>query len=228
MNFLKSLVILSLIAPTLMLAEENHVVVGSRQMSEETASTEKTKPAAEEEGDLETAGFIFERYPPIYYSSSHHWLVAITLLDNDQYTLEFEDGSVWKINKYDFDNKAKFWQANDPLTVTQNTRWFSNHNHCIMNKNGEESVEATLFLGPIENGQYSRFIIGIDSIHQEIMLSDNTHWEISCLDSSIFQDWSLNDYIIIGTNSKSSCWDPGSDSLLINVTVNNSARAKQF
>lgn len=230
MKLLKSLVLVSLILPSLLLADgDQHVAIGTRTMSEEAAAqieAEKGKPSDTEE-ELESAGYVFDRYPPIYYSSSHYWLTAVTVLDNNQYTLEFQDGSVWKINSYD-GVKALNWRANDPLTITQNNRWFSKHDYRIINKSNGTSVEANLFLGPIENGQYSRFIIGIDHNKREIMLSDNTHWEISYLDSSIFKDWALSDYVIIGTNSNTSIWDSGSDALLINVNLNNSTRAKQF
>lgn len=234
MKLLKSLARISLILPTLLLAEgeETHVAIGTRPMSEEAAAqieAQKGQPATteEEQGTLESAGYLFDRYPPIYYSNSHHWLNAVTVLDNSQYTLEFEDGSVWKINSYD-GVKALNWRANDPLTITQNNRWFSRHDYRIINKSNGTSVEANLFLGPIERGEYSRFITGIDHSRREIQLSDNTHWEISYLDASIFKDWALSDYIIIGTNSDTSIWDSGSDALLINVNLNNSTRAKQF
>jgi hypothetical protein len=232
MNFLKSLTLLTILAPTLLLAEaENHVAIGTRPMSEEAAAqieAEKVQqPTDEEEGTLETAGFIFDRFPPVFYSNSHHCLKAVTLLDHNQYTLEFEDGAVWKINSYD-GMKALNWRDHDPLTITQNNRWFSKYTYRIINKANGTSVEANLYLGPSVNGEYSRFIIAIDHSRKEIMLSDNTHWEISYLDSSIFRDWALNDYIIIGTNSNTSIWDSGSDALLINVNMNNATRAKQF
>jgi hypothetical protein len=234
MNFLKSLARIFLVFPALLLAtgEEFHVGIGTRPMSEEAEAqieAQKGKPATteEEEGALESAGYLFDRYPPIYYSNSHHWLNAVTVLDSNQYTLELEDGSVWKVNSYD-GSKALNWRANDPLTITQNNRWFSRHNYRIINKSNGTSVEANLFLGPVERGEYSRFIIGIDHSRREIQLSDSTHWEISYLDASIFKDWALSDYIIIGTNSDTSIWDSGSDALLINVNLNNSTRAKQF
>ncbi len=213
----------------LLVGEENRVAIGSRTMSKEAAAqveAQRGKPILEEE-ELETARFFLNLYPPVFFSNSHHWLVAVTVLDNDQYTLELEDGSVWKINSYD-GLKALTWRTNDPLTITQNNRWFSKHAYRIINKSNDTYVEATLFLGPVELGQFSRFIIGIDPTRRELLLSDNTHWEISYLDTSLFKDWALNDYIIIGTNSNTSIWDSGSDVLLINVNMNNTVRAKQF
>ncbi len=226
MQLLKTLAFI-LLFPTLLLAD--HAAVGTRPMSEEAATQveaqKKQDEAADVEAPLETQGY--DRYPPVFYSNSHHWLSAVVVLDNNEYTLEFEDGSVWKISSYD-GVKALNWKSNDPLTVTQNNRWFSRHNYRIVNKANGTSVEANLFLGPVLGGEFSRFIIGIDHDRREVLLNDNSHWDISYLDSSIFNDWALNDYVIIGTNSNTSFWDSSSDSLLINVNMNNCVRAKQF
>jgi hypothetical protein len=234
MKLLKSLLLVVLTLPTLLLADsENHIAIGSRPMSEEAAAqiqAEKEKQEAAEmteEMESESAGYVFDRYPPVYYSNVHHWLTAVSILDSDRYTLELEDGSIWKINSYD-GVKALNWRLNDPLTITQNNRWFSRYNYRIINKSNGTSAEANLFLGPVELGQFSRYIIAVDYTTKEIMLSDNTRWEISYLDKAIFRDWSVNDYIIIGTNSNTSIWDLGSDVLLINVNMNNATRAKQF
>lgn len=230
MKRLNLLALITLLVPTLLMAqdEENHVAVATRPISEEATAqieVEKVKNATteEEEGPVESAGFFFDRNPPIYFSNSHHWLTAVTILNNNQYTLELEDGSVWKVKSYDGS-----WRANDPLIITQNTGWFATHKYKIHNKNTKTYTEADLFLGPLELGAYSRFVIAIDHNRREIMLSDNTRWEISRLDYSIFKDWATNDYIIIGTNDIYSFWDSGSDTLLINVNMNTSARAKQF
>lgn len=208
MKLLKSLALLALLVPTLLSADE----------------TPNRVPVGEAEASLEQSGFIFDQYPPVYYSSSHHWVVAITVLDNDKYTLELEDGSVWKIHRYDGE-KILNWRANDPLTLTQNHSWFSSHKYRIINKSNGSTVDANLHLGPIEQGTHTRYIIAIDYDRKEIVLSDNTHHEISYLDHSIFKDWKLSHAVIIGTNSG---WDSDSELLLINVNLNNHVRAKQF
>jgi hypothetical protein len=237
MKFLKFLAIMPIIAATLLFAEEEkHVTIGTRPMSEEAlaqieAEKAKNTPAdeivVEEEASLEIAGFGFDRYPPVYYSASHHLLASVTVLNNDTYALELEDGSVWKISSYD-GVKALNWRNIDYLTITQNNRWFSRYNYRIINTSNGTSAEANLHIGPVELGPHSRYIVGIDHSRKEILLSDNTRYEISYLDASIFKDWALNDYLIIGTNSNTSFWDSGSDILLINVNMNNSARGKQF
>ncbi len=230
MKVLKSLALLSIAAPLLLMAEgEEHVAIGSRLPSQEATAQIEAEKGMEpcEEETLETAGYLFDRYPPVYYSQSHHWLVAVTLLDNSEYTLELEDGAVWKIGSYD-GFKALSWRANDPLTITQNTRWFSKHAYRIINKADGSTVEATLYLGPVADGQYSRYITAIDPSLGLISLSDNTQWEISPYDRAIFKDWAPHDYLIIGTNSNQSFWDQTREALLINVNMNNATRARQF
>ncbi len=231
MKMIKILSLIALIAPMLLLAdgEEHHVAIGSRPMSEEATAQiemekEKQQPPQEEEGVMETAGFFYDALPPIYYSNSYHWVAAIKL-DNGKYALELEDGSHWKISNYHA-STALNWLSTDLLTITQNNSLFK-RNHQILNNSNGTAIEATLFLGPLELGQYSRFIIWIDYFSRRITLSDNTSWEVSYLDYSIFKDWAINDYVIIGSNSET-FWDSSSDALLINVNMNNHARAKQY
>ena len=229
MQPLKSLAMFSLLLPALLLAD--HIEIGSRPMNDEATAQigarKTTEGAEEEDALLETAGYVFDRYPPIFYSSSHHRLVQIVVRDNGEYTLELEDGSIWKISNYDA-TKALHWQINDPLSLTQNNRWFSRHDYRIINKANGTTIEASLFLGPVLNGEYSRYIISINHTRKEIILNDSTLWDVSYLDGSIFKDWALNDYIIIGTNSNTSIWDTADDAILINVNMNNCVRAKQY
>lgn len=226
MNLLKPIASLSLLLVLPLLAEENHAPVGIEQQTKE--SYPQSEIALIEEEELDSAGFIFDRYPPIYHATAHHWLNAIAEAENNQHTLELEDGSVWKISSYDAKHKALHWRTNDPLTITQNNRWFSKHTYRIVNKNNGTSVEANLFLGPVTTGEYAKFITTIDLEERVIILNDHTHWKLSPSDASIMKDWNPNHYIILGTNSNVSFWDSESDALLINVTRNKFARAKQI
>ncbi|HSX26684.1 MAG TPA: hypothetical protein VLE89_06730 [Chlamydiales bacterium] len=215
-QFLKSAAFLSLLTPVLLLAD--HVEVGTRPMSPDDRPEGEVVQADEMEG---RNGFVFDRYPPVYYSACYHSLIAVSAT-GDQ--VELEDGSVWKINSYD-GYKALNWRTTDPLTITQNHRWFSSYTYKIVNKNTGSSVEAKLFLGPVKDGEYTKYIYTLDKDRGEIYLTDTTHWEISSGDSYIFRDWAPNDSIIIGSNTG---WDSKCESILINVTMNNFLRAKQF
>lgn len=218
-----SLAMLSLFLPSVLLAD--HAEVGTRA-DEEVAIVEQAAPLPEEEGTLETLNY-FDVRPQVLYSDSHHWLTCVTVLDSGEYTLELEDGSAWKVGHTD-GSEALYWKTRDPLTITQNNRWFSKYNYRIINKTNGVSVEANLFLGPILLGEYSRYITSINYERGEIMLSDYTHWEVPYSDYSLFKKWAINDYVILGTNSGNYFWESAADALLINVKMNNCVRAKQF
>ena len=169
----------------------------------------------------ESCGLLFDKYPSVYYPAAVHWLAAVSGFGD---SVEFEDGSVWKLSSYD-SHRALHWRSNDPLMVTQNHRWFSRYNYRIVNKNTGASLEANLYLGPIQNGEYTRYIAAIDPTEGILLLSDNTRWEISPYDCYAFRNWALQDAVIIGYNSG---WDSQCEGLLINVNTNDFIRAKQF
>jgi hypothetical protein len=167
------------------------------------------------EDPLETAGYIFDRYPSTYFPTPRHSLANVT-----EYTLELADGSLWKIGAYD-QAKALRWEISTPLTITQNNRWFSSHNYRIINEMDGSSVEAT----PCPDS-LSRFIQKTD-LHS-LSLSDGTRWEISSLDEEILKTWAPHDYLVIGTNSSSNFWDQTIEVLLMNANKKNFVRAKQL
>lgn len=173
----------------------------------------------------ESCGYIYDEYPPLYYPASMHVLIGVSALGD---SVEFEDGSVWKICRYD-GYKALTWRSNDPLTITQNYRWFSNYSYRIVNQSTGICLEANLFLGPHSYGQHTLFITGIDRVAGDLIIAngngESIRWEIASGDIAAFQSWALHDAIIIGQNSG---WDMSCEGLLINVNMNNSVRAKQI
>ncbi len=214
-NLLKSLAVLTLIAPAFLVAQD-HEDIGTRKPTQENVQEEPRG-----DGEEAQCNFLFDRYPQVYVPNNIHTLVAVSALGD---TVEIEDGSVWKVSTYD-GSRAQGWRSTDPLMITQNNRWFSSYAYRIVNQNTNTSIEANLFLGPIKHGQYSRYISDMDTTRGLIKLTDTTHWEISSGDLAIFRDWAVNDSIIIGYNSG---WDSSSEGLLINVTMNNYVRARQF
>ncbi len=219
----KSCVLVAILSPALLTADEDRVPVGSRLMNSdaiEQIQNQKEAQAAPLKKEARS-GFIFDRYPSVYYSSTVHWLTGVSAFGD---SVECEDGSVWKINTYD-SYKALSWRANDPLLITQNTRWFSSYNYRIINRATGASIEANLYLGPIQYGEFTRYIAFIDWVMGDIVLTDNTRWQISSYDTSLFRDWEVNDAVIVGYNSG---WDSSCDSILINVNMNNFVRAKEF
>ena len=225
-TLMKSLIFAGLLCPCLTFATDDdaHLQIGTRTESSETVNTidpQASAPQSEPREEGECCGFFFDNYPPVYYSSSTHWLIAVSAYGD---SVELEDGSVWKISSYD-GYKALNWRSKDPLMITQNSGWFSKYNYRIVNTNTGSSIQVNLYLGPIKNGEYTRYIIAIDPTYGELMLNDNSHWEMSSYDRRDFYNWALGDAIIIGYNSG---WDSTCEGILINVNMNKSLRAKQF
>lgn len=225
-KFLKLLtlfVLLCAVTRPLSAADGERIPVGSREKSPEAiAQMEKQKEHLDKScNKTARSGFLFDRYPPVYYSANIHWLVGVSAFGD---SVELEDGSVWKVNSYD-GYKAVNWRSSDPLLITQNTRWFSSYNYRIMNQNTGTSIEANLFLGPIQNGEFTHYIVAIEPMRRMIMLNDNTHWEVCSYDASIFRDWAVGDAVITGYNSG---WVSSSEGILINVNMNNFIRVKQY
>src|SRR5579872_4860788 len=163
----------------------------------------------------------FDSYPSVIFSSMPHWLIGTSSLGD---SIEIEDSSIWKINGYD-SYKALSWRSNDPLLITQNTRWFSSYNYKIVNQATGSSLEANLIIGPLQFGALTKTIAFIDWHMGEIVLTDLSRYQISCYDISVFSNWQINDAVIVGYNSG---WDSNCESILINVNMDNFIRAKQF
>ncbi len=162
-------------------------------------------------------------YPPVYYPSDVHWIIAVAASGE---SLTLEDGSVWKISSYDA-SKIRGWSSQDALMITQNNAWGSRYLYRIVNQNLNCAVAANLYLNPINDDAHARYVVSIDTIHGELVLSDQTRWKVSSWDSSPFKEWRLNDAVIVGYNSG---WDSSCRGLLINVSLkkNQSVRAEQF
>jgi len=226
----KSFALLTFLAPLLLISSENpsHVPVASREMSsgaqeqfQNQIEEQKEESEAEPLKNEVRCGFVFDRYPSMNYSSTVHWLAGASAQGD---ALEIEDGSVWKISSYD-SYKILSWRMDDPILITQNTRWFSSYNYKIVNRATGTSIEANLFLGPLEFGLFTKYVEFIDWTMGDVVLSDGTHYQISNYDSSLLRDWEAGDAVIVGYNSG---WDSNCESILINVNMNHFIRGKQF
>lgn len=231
--------------------ENEHVVVESRPMSEEkrklleqknNSETEKLLSSDEEmdaDKELENYsgakvsfdGINFFHAPQLnaktilannyYYPTNCGWLNSISIFGD---SIEFGDGSQWKISSNDA-YKVLYWRAGDPLVITPCESWFSSYRYYITNKNTYETVSANLFLGPIAFGTYTHWIVGIDFVSRQLFLENGAAFKISSEDIYLFNDWAINDTIILGVNDS---WFSAYDYILINVNMNNFAHAKQL
>lgn len=135
-----------------------------------------------------------------YYYSTHsgafHQAIAVSPFGE---TVELIDGSVWHIHSWD-SHKTLDWLGSDVLVISPNHSWFSSYLFRITNQNTGVSVEANLSLGPIYNGYFTHWIIGIDHYNNVVVLEDGSIWNMSIFDSNATDNWMVNDTVIIGIN----------------------------
>ena len=111
----------------------------------------------------ESCGY-FRRIPPLYYPVSMHSLIGVSAL-----------GDSVELEEVRFGRSPIRWLQSaglalqDPLTITQNHRWFSSYVYRIINQNTGACLEANLFLGPLEHGQHTLYITGIDRISGDLV-----------------------------------------------------------
>ena len=209
-NILKATALLALTLPLLLAAEETdleHIAVGTRPIPKEVSQD------VEESEERLSSG-----YYDSYYSNSYHWVKGIGHFGD---TLELEDGSIWTISAYDA-SKVLSWLSNDTIVLTKNHGWFTSYNYRLVNKITGASVEANLYLGPLKNGIYTRYITSIYPISCTVQLSDGTFFQAKSSDYYTFQSWAMYDTVILGFDKTEY------DRIVINVNMNNCVRAKQI
>jgi hypothetical protein len=209
------------ILPFVFAFADEHAPVGERALSFNPPREESQNDAQNDGTAEEAAGCFWGGCQLNYYPISCHWVFALSAFQD---CLGLEDGSIWQIDSYQA-YQTRDWLTNDPVVITQNHEWFSSYKYRMFNKNLGSSVAVNLSLGPILNGEYSRWIVLLDHDRGVVILSDDSRWTISYRDRGILDEWAINDYIITGVNSG---WDSNCPYILINSNMDNFIRAKQY
>lgn len=207
---------------------EEHVPVGERRVSQNEliemqadraqraknhlGAAQKSEATTEEDSDELIAKKV---YYTTHEGGIHHHIAVNTL--GDMITLE--DGSVWQVKNSDR-MKTLDWLYGDSLIILPNHAWFSSYHYVILNQNTGGKVKVNLFLGPIYNGIYTHWIVGIDYCNCELRLEDGSVWKMSSSDSRTVNKWLLNDTVIVGINDS---WFSSKPNILINVNMINYA-----
>lgn len=159
----------------------------------------------------------YQAYKPKYY----HWTNSIINFGD---SIELEDGSQWSIaptHAY----KATGWRIYDPIIITPNHSWFSSYTYCITNQATGSYVEANFYLSPIPFGPYTHWVVALDKYAGHVFLEDGSSWKVSHDDWRLFEQWLINDFIIIGYND---VWFSSYDHILINVNAEHHIRVTHF
>jgi hypothetical protein len=224
-NVLKSLIFICCAAPWISFAADN-----------EPVDTEAAENSCEEKeancGFGAPGGPMFDQFSNIYLPVSAHVVSQVSALGDE---IRFDDGSAWKVSPYDCSQAIQWLDYNTPVSVMQNTSWFSSYNFRIMNKATGVSIVANLFQGPWKGGEKSHYVTEFDFHQGTVKLSNATEvtrWEIHPSDLYRFREWNFNDTIpvIVGQNADyDPSWNPQWEGLLINVRKTKSfVRAHQY
>jgi hypothetical protein len=231
-------------------APENHVVVNSRPLSKKLQNwvieerkreiEESVNPPQVEEVQLSGLIIPIKTQNEFNFSADamnlttasfspflYHWIDYFP----QNNVIKIEDGSEWIFDENDA-YILRTWRPGDTVVVAPKTKWLwgSNYSYVMMNKDLGTAINVNLYLGPIKNGQYTTWVVGLNPSQSQVYLinghGERTVWEIAQADFKLFQEWAVNDTVIIGENDYWLSWLSPHNYLIINVNMNHNVRAR--
>ncbi len=152
--------------------------------------------------------------------------------------IRLEDGSEWSFdaaNSYViFGLGDRAWRPGDTVVLAPKSNWVwgSDYSYTLSNRTRGSSVDVNPFLGPIKYGQHTFWVTGIDYTNHRVSLingmGDRLSWAIPQQDWFLFNDWKVDDTVIIAENDNWLWYFSEYDTILINVPMNHFIRAKQL
>lgn len=177
--------------------QKEHIQVGLRaeplevRAAQAQARDKKAEKAQKAQNSLKSMTSIHHTSHP----GAYHNAVGINAYGH----IEMEDGSIWTVHPGDAYITLS-WLPTDLIVVTPNHSWFSPYQFKITNQNTAQAVLTNMQLGPIYNGLYTKWIVGIDYYYNVVYLNDGSAWNMSSLDSGTIGKWLVNDTVVIGVN----------------------------
>lgn len=150
----------------------------------------------------------------------HHWIVR----SGFYHELTLQDGSIWEVKRCDR-HIIQDWYPSDDIVIYPNDSIFSDsqYNYKFHNETLGTSADVRLLVVPLYNGAYTRWITDIDYYNQKLTLNDHSIWSLSGWDQDKFDQWLVNDTVIIGCHKSFFSWNPN---ILINPKTKNHVHAK--
>lgn len=141
-------------------------------------------------------------------------------------TVELEDESAWMVAPPDV-YKVVAWEIGDTVVLTPNSSFFSIYQfpYYLTNITRQSYVRVKLTSHPCSYKPKSRWVTSLNTFGQRLFLNDGSSWKIHPDDADLFQNWSVNDFVIYGCNDQLLTSYPF---LLINVRLHQSIRAVEF
>ena len=213
-------------------AEEPRVEVNSRELSEaekqEIENFEKKELQEAPETKKSQIPVIHgNAYPPVLFENDTHNIVGVSALGD---YIVLEDGSQWKI-KPGYNDEAYLWKELDPILLITNdfflSSWFSNYKYKLVNARTNTFIEVQLQLGPILDNPNTLFVVGLNPITYEVLLSDDSCWRVDPAQYYIFNKWLINDVVIVG-KTKLGWRNSPYENILLNVNMYKNVRSQRL
>jgi hypothetical protein len=145
--------------------------------------------------------------------------------------IQLEDGSEWSIPLEEL-HRMHFWAVGDWISLYPNKGFFCRSSYFFYHERLGESLSISPFSGPLINGFYTQQVIGMDWETGSVYLMNGqgmrTVWIIDPSDYALFQEWEINDAVVLGRNYS---WLPclnSYENILINVPSNHYVKARLY
>lgn len=184
----------------------------------------KNAPASPQKLNVRDRGFFFFDSPSPFESVTHY----LKETDVKGSIVTIQDGSVWRIKESE-QYIVKRWPVNSELTVKPNslTLWNKltgsrpDHKFRLVNLKTNESVAASLSLGPFKFSPNTRKIEDVDYGRGELYLNNGQIWKVDTTGpcQQILHDWRKGQAVICGSND--TWFSLGSPLIIISVEKEN-------
>lgn len=214
-------------------AESEEVEVGTRPLSQEVLEKilkqEEQCPACPEGEKTCT----FNAWSGEWAPTSPTTFYEILDFETDGNLIRITDGSQWKVAP---NNKMSGWRTGQGITIeVDNWSWgyltssSKQYVYRLVNQVTGTSVEALLYKGSNVQSPYYRQVEGLLKNSLQVSLNDHSSWAVMTSDSLLYNEWLVNDTIIIGSVRKGwfDCCN-AYNYILINVDSNHFVRAKKL
>ncbi|MFZ4772502.1 MAG: hypothetical protein ACOYK9_00720 [Chlamydiia bacterium] len=166
--------------------------------------------------------------------SANEPLRQVASKDPQGYTIELDDGSIWKVTEKSLYNAKNYYKSGDLLVIYPVIfPFFSDSKFYFVNQSNGTSINVDLSLGPVSSNPCCIEIEDIDYNTGKVWLKDGrgyrTLWRINIDDISKFNRWLRGQAIILGSNKRYNDTIGSSFKyILINVEKNNYIQASML
>jgi len=158
-----------------------------------------------------------------------HWIEELP----QENVVKLEDGSEWIFDKSDI-GFVRLWQPGHTIifTAKRGSLWGSNYEYVLTNADKNVSIPVSPFRGSREFGKGSTWVAGINRTLGQIYVingaGERTVWEISSPDKELFEEWLVNQHVMMGHND-SWFWSFSSyDHIIYNFHMNHYVHARMI